>query len=167
MTAGSIYTVAGVQGQSGPPVSGVSAITAKLNGPQGIFVDAAGNLFFCDNSNEVIREVAGPTPSAGMVAGNIYTIAGNGNAGFAGDGGKAVSASLTHPAGTFVDSTGSVFIADSVNDRIRQVSTNTGSYLTETISTWAGNGSTSYSDGTPATVGAIELSGKCCFRRGR
>ena len=152
MTAGDIYTVAGVQGQSGPPTSGVSAITAKLNGPEGIFVDAAGNLFFCDNSNEVIREVAGPTPSAGMVAGDIYTIAGKGTAGYAGDGGIAVNASLTHPAGTFVDSTGSVFIADSVNDRIRQVSTNTGSYLTETISTWAGNGSTSYSDGTPATA---------------
>ncbi len=155
MTAGDIYTVAGVQGQNGPPVSGVSAITAKLNGPEGIFVDAAGNLFFCDNSNEVIREVAGPTPSAGMVAGDIYTIAGKGTAGYAGDGGIAVNASLTHPAGTFVDSTGSVFIADSVNDRIRQVSTNTGSYLTETISTWAGNGSTSYSDGTPATAAQL------------
>ncbi len=155
MTAGDIYTVAGVPGQNGPALSGISATTAKLNGPQGIFVDAAGNLFFCDNSNEVIREVAGQTPSAGMVAGDIYTIAGKGTAGYSGDGGIAVNASLTHPAGAFVDSTGSVFIADSVNDRIRQVSTNTGSYLTETISTWAGNGSTSYSDGTPATAAQL------------
>jgi len=45
MTAGSIYTVAGVQGLNGPAVSGISAITAKLNGPEGLFVDAAGNLF--------------------------------------------------------------------------------------------------------------------------
>jgi len=155
MTAGDIYTVAGVQGQNGPPVSGVSAITAKLNGPEGIFVDAAGNLFFCDNSNEVIREVAGPAPSAGMVAGDIYTIAGKGTAGYAGDGGIAVNASLTHPSGTFVDSTGSVFIADSVNDRVRRVSINTGSYLTETISTWAGNGSTSYSDATSGPAGQL------------
>ncbi len=155
MTAGSIYTVAGVQGQAGPPVSGVSAITAKLNGPEGIFVDLAGNLFFADNSNHVIREVAGSTPSTGMVAGSIYTIAGDGSAGYAGDSGVAIHASLTHPAGTFVDSTGSVFIADSVNDRIRQVSINTGSYLTETISTFAGNGSTSFSDGTPATAAQL------------
>jgi trimeric autotransporter adhesin len=155
MIAGDIYTVAGVQGQNGLPVSGVSALTAKLNGPEGLFVDAHGNLFFCDNSNEVVREVAGPTPGTGMVTGDIYTIAGNGGAGYAGDGGVAVSASFTHPAGLFVDSTGSVFVADSVNDRVRQISINTGNYLTETISTWAGNGSTSFSDGTPATAAQL------------
>jgi sugar lactone lactonase YvrE len=155
MIAGDIYTVAGVQGQNGPPVSGVSALAAKLNGPEGLFVDAHGNLFFCDNSNEVVREVAGPTPSTGMVTGDIYTIAGNGGAGYAGDGGVAVSASFTHPAGLFVDSTGSVFVADSVNDRVRQISVNTGNYLTETISTWAGNGSTSFSDGTPASAAQL------------
>jgi sugar lactone lactonase YvrE len=154
MTAGSIYTVAGVQGQAGPSVSGVSAITAKLNGPEGIFVDAAGNLFFADNSNQVIREVPAAT-GGGMTAGFIYDIAGHGTAGYAGDGGPATSASLTHPSGTFVVSvnstatpTGTLLIADEVNDRVRQV-------ITGTINTFAGNGSTSFSDGTPATAAQL------------
>jgi sugar lactone lactonase YvrE len=155
MVAGDIYTIAGVQGQAGPPTSGVAATAAKLNGPEGIFVDAAGNLFFADNSNHVIREVAGPTPSTGMVIGDIYTVAGKGTAGYAGDGGVAVNASLTHPAGTLVLADGTVLIADSVNDRVRAVSINTGNYLTETISTFAGNGATSFSNGTPATAAQL------------
>src|SRR5882724_5576167 len=79
----------------------------------------------------------------------------HGSAGFARDGGASVSASLTHPSGTFVVSvgstaapTGTLLIADSVNDRVRQV-------ITGTISTFAGNGSTSFSDGTPATAAQL------------
>ena len=154
MTAGFIYTVAGMQGLAGPPVSNVAATAAKLNGPEGIFVDAAGNLFFADNSNHVIREVAAAT-GGGMTAGFIYTVAGKGTAGFAGDGGVAVNASLTHPSGTFVLANGTILIADTVNFRVRQVSINTGNYLTETISTFAGNGTTSFSDGTPATAAQL------------
>jgi sugar lactone lactonase YvrE len=153
MTAGSIYTVAGVHGQNGHD-TGVLATLAKLNGPEGIFVDAAGNLFFADNSNHVIREVPVAT-GGGMTAGFIYDIAGHGTGGYSGDGGPATSASLTHPSGTFVVSvnttaapTGTLLIADEVNDRVRQV-------ITGTISTFAGNGSTSFSDGTPATAAQL------------
>ena len=94
MAVGNIYTVAGMHGQSGAATSGVPATMAKLNGPEGIFVDIHQNLFFVDVGNQVVREVAGPTPSAGMTAGDIYTIAGNASKGYAGDGGVAISASL-------------------------------------------------------------------------
>jgi sugar lactone lactonase YvrE len=156
MVAGHIYTVAGTKQTIGPATSGVVATAATLNGPKGIFVDAAGNLFFADVGNEVIREVAGATPSPGMTAGHIYNIAGNASAGFSGDTQVALTASINHPNGTFVDSTGQVFISDTQNDRVRLVSSNTGSYLTETINTWAGNGLSSFSDATTALNGQLD-----------
>ena len=156
MVAGHIYTVAGTKQTIGPATSGVVATAATLNGPKGIFVDGAGNLFFADVGNEVIREVAGATPSTGMTAGHIYNIAGNASAGFSGDTQVALTASINHPNGTFVDSTGQVFISDTQNDRVRLVSSNTGSYLTETINTWAGNGLPSFSDATTALNGQLD-----------
>jgi sugar lactone lactonase YvrE len=157
MVAGDIYTVAGTKQVSGPATSGVVATSATLNGPEGLFVDSHGNLFFCDIGNQVIREVAGATPSAGMVTGDIYTIAGNGSAGYSGDGGTALNASFSNPAGTFVDSTGAVLVADSTNDAVREVSSSTGSYLTETISTFAGNGVPSFYNATPATAAELDF----------
>jgi sugar lactone lactonase YvrE len=159
MVAGHIYTVAGTKQTSGPATSGGVATAATLNGPKGIFVDASGNLYFADNGNEVIREVAGPTPNAanaGMTAGHIYNIAGNASAGFSGDTQVALTASINHPNGTFVDSTGQVFISDTQNDRVRLVTSTTGSYLTETIDTWAGNGVPSFSDATTALNGQLD-----------
>jgi hypothetical protein len=154
IAVGNIHTVAGFPmhgATTGPPPSGVPATSATvlLNGPQGIYVDANQNLFFADIGNQVIHEVAGPTPPAGMVAGDIYTIAGNATKGFGGDGGAATSASLANPSGTFVDTLGSLYIADSSNARIRKVTTGT-------ISTWAGNGAISFFDATPATAGQID-----------
>jgi trimeric autotransporter adhesin len=154
MTAGLIYTIVGVPGQSGHDNAKLATL-AKINGPEGIFVDGAGNLFFADNGNSVIREVPVAT-GRGMTAGFIYDIAGNGNGGYGGDGGLALSASLAHPAGTFVDATGTLFIADPGNARIRQVTFDGANYLTQTISTWAGNGVPSYSDGTPPTVAQLD-----------
>jgi sugar lactone lactonase YvrE len=156
MAAGNIYTVAGTKQTVGPATSGGLATAATLNGPKGIFVDAAGNLFFADNGNEVIREVAGATPSPGMTAAHIYNIACNASAGFSGDTHVALTASLNHPNGAFVDSTGQVFISDTQDDRVRLVSSNTGSYLTETINTWAGNGLPSFSDATTALNGQLD-----------
>ncbi len=91
-----------------------------------------------------------------MTAGDIYTIAGNASKGYAGDGGVAISASLANPAGSFVDATGSLFIADESNARIRQVTSTTANYTTETISTWAGNGSISFFNAAPATAGQLD-----------
>jgi sugar lactone lactonase YvrE len=163
MTTGNIYTVAGTPMTTGPATNGVSALAATLNGPQGLFVDTAGNLFFADNGNHVIREVAGPAPSTGMTAGNIYTIAGTGASGGGGNGGLAISATLTLPKGTFVVSVasaapvGTILIADSLTDFVRAVSSNTGNYTTETINTFAGDGLTSFSNATPATAGQLNV----------
>jgi sugar lactone lactonase YvrE len=158
MVAGEIYTVAGTKQVSGTPTSGVAATSATLNGPEGLFVDANGNLFFCDIGNQVIREVAGRTPTAGMVTGDIYTVAGDGHQGYSGDGGLALSASFSNPAGTFVDSTG-LYVADSTDDVVRLVSSSTGNYTTETISTFAGNGIPSFYNATPATAAELDFPG--------
>ncbi len=158
MVAGEIYTVAGTKQVSGPATSGVVATSATLNGPEGLFVDANGNLFFSDIGNQVIREVAGKTPSTGMTTGDIYTVAGNGNQGYSGDGGLALSASFSNPAGTYVDSTG-LYVADSTDDVIRLVSSTTGNYTTETISTFAGNGVPSFYNATPATAAELDFPG--------
>jgi trimeric autotransporter adhesin len=146
MVAGDIYTVAGVHGAAGAfTATPVLATLALLNGPIGISVDATGNLFFADQGNQVIREVAGATPPAGMTAGFVYVVAGSGSRGYAGDGGLAIAASMSFPAGTLVDSTDSIYIADSSSNAIRQVASNTDNYITELISTFAGNGRASYS----------------------
>ena len=94
---------------------GGPAISAGLNNPAGIAVDASGNLFIADYLNSRIRKVS---PN-----GIITTVAGNANCcGFSGDGGQASSASLYNPSGVAVDANGNLFIADSGNNRIRKVS---------------------------------------------
>jgi sugar lactone lactonase YvrE len=135
-TNGIITTVAG-GGKNGLGDGG-AATNAELNGPVGVAVDAAGNLFIADSSNARIREVG--------TNGIITTVAGNGTGGFSGDGGAATNAELAYPDGVAVDATGNLFIADEVNERIRKVETN------GIIYTVAGNGTNSYSgDGGAAT----------------
>jgi protein gp37 len=113
-TANNLTVVAG-NGTVGYTGDGGPATGAALNGPEGVFVDASGNIFIADSGNSVIREVAASN-------GNISTIAGNGNAGYSGDGGPATSAQLDDPFGVFVDSAGNIFIADTDNCLIREVS---------------------------------------------
>jgi hypothetical protein len=157
MTAGNVYTVAGVPGVAGVGhTTGVAATTALLNGPVGISVDASGNLFFADRGNHVIREVPVATAN-GMTAGSIYDVAGTaGSRGYSGDGGAADAASLNSPSGTSLDSTGNLLIADQVNDRVRKVVPNAGDYATGTISTSAGNGSPSFSNAATALAGQLD-----------
>ena len=73
----------------------------------------AGNLYICDVSNLRIRKVS--------MGGQITTVAGNGNGGYSGDGGAATSTSLSGPRGAAFDPFGSLYIADSGNNRIRKV----------------------------------------------
>jgi len=93
---------------------GGAATSASLAGPSGVALDAAGNLFIADQSNQRIRRVDGST-------GIITTVAGNGTSGFSGDGGAATSASLASPIGVALDAAGNLFIADQLNHRIRRV----------------------------------------------
>jgi ribosomal protein S11 len=108
--------------------------------PFGTAVDSIGNVFIADTYNNRIREVVKST-------GNIITVAGTGTPGYGGDNGPATSALLEYPHGVAVDASGNLFIADSYNDRIREVVKATGNIITV-----AGNGSVGYSgDGGPAT----------------
>jgi len=139
--AGIITTVAGngTQGYSG---DGGAATAAQLSYPSGVAVDAAGDLFISDSANNVIRKV-GP-------AGIITTVAGNGTAGYSGDGAAATAAQLYDPSGLAVDSTGDLFIADTSNSVIREVSP------AGIITTVAGNGTQGYSgDGGAATAAQL------------
>jgi uncharacterized protein (TIGR03437 family) len=133
---GTVATVAG-NGTAGYSGDGGLANTAKLNDPLDVVADLTGNLFIADAFNYRIRKV---TP-----AGTITTFAGNGSTGSSGDGGSAANALLNLPEGVALDSTGNVFIAESLGNRIRKVA------VDGTITTVAGNGVGGYSgDGGPA-----------------
>ncbi len=131
MKPGNIYTVAGT-GTAGFSGNGGPAIRAKLARPSGVALDPAGNLVIADTDSNRIRVVAARTGTfygRPMKAGDIYTLAGTGTAGFSGDGGPATGARLRRPAGVAVDdSTGAVLIADSGNNRVRAVAVRTGTF---------------------------------------
>ena len=125
VTAGTISTVAGTGtcGYNGP--SG-AATSTDLYGPTALALDSAGNLYFADTGNCRIRKLAGST---------LTTVAGVGTGsfagcGYAGDGGAATSAQLFNPQGVAVDSAGDVYIADSTNCRVREVSADTATITT-------------------------------------
>ena len=137
---GIITTVAGTgrSWSSGYSGDGGPAVNAQLNGPDGVALDASGNLYIADSGNNVIRKVAATT-------GIITTVAGNGT-GYWGDGGPATTAGLNSPWGLALDAAGNLYIADTYNNRIRKVT------ASGNITTVAGNGTGGYSgDGGPAT----------------
>ena len=109
--SGIITTIAGnsTAGYSG---DGKSALLAELFQPKGVAVDSAGNVYISDTLNNRIRMV---TPN-----GIITTVVGTGAQNYTGDGGLATAATLNHPAGISIDSTGNVYIADNGNNVIRQ-----------------------------------------------
>ena len=111
-TIGVITTVAG-NGTYGYSGDGGSAISAQFAYPSGVAVDASGNLFIADQSNNRIRKVS--------TSGVITTVAGNGTGGYSGDGVSATAAELAFPYGVAVDASGNLFIADLYNNRIREV----------------------------------------------
>ena len=136
-TNGVVTRVAG-NGARGYSGDGGPAINAQLNTPNGVAVDAQGNVFVADYGNRRIRKMA---PD-----GAISTVAGNGSAGSLGDGSLATSAQLNGPNGVTVDASGNLYIADTGSNRIRRVSKGV-------ITTVAGNGTAGYAgDGGAATA---------------
>ncbi|MFY0510159.1 RICIN domain-containing protein [Streptomyces anulatus] len=134
---GQISTVAG-SGVAGFGGDGGPATAARLNLPLGVAVDSAGALYVCDYHNQRVRKITAD--------GQISTVAGSGVAGFAGDGGSAVTAQLRNPYAVVVNSDGELFIADSSNHRVRKITAD------GQISTVAGTGSAGYGgDDGPAT----------------
>src|SRR6185503_8548789 len=122
--SGTLSTIAG-NGVTGTRGDGGPALSASLNNPSGLALDAAGNLYIADRDNGMIRKLS---PD-----GILTTVAGTGINGFSGDGGPAVRAMLNRPRGVSVGSDGTIYIADTTNSRIRAVSKN------GIISTIAGN----------------------------
>jgi uncharacterized protein (TIGR03437 family) len=142
VNAAGLLVVAAGNGLESYSGDGGAAAVAQLNTPAGVALDSRGNLFVADTLNHRVRKI---TP-----AGAITTVAGNGVAGFSGDGGAATSAQLDSPMGVAVDSSGALYIADTHNNRIRIV-TGTG-----VIYTLAGNGNASfYGDGGPGGAASV------------
>jgi uncharacterized protein (TIGR03437 family) len=172
--AGSNSVGAGYSGDTG------TATGAQLNNPVGVAVDASGNVYIADAGNNVVRQVysgniitaaVGFTHPDGVAvdsSGNLYvadtvarrivklsggvytTLAGNGNGAFGGDDGPGTQAALNAPMGLAVDASGNVYIADTLNGRIRKLTPS------GTITTIAGTGALYFSgDQGPATQAAM------------
>lgn len=123
---------------------GGPATEARLNNPRGLALDRAGNLYIADSSNDRVRLVDKST-------GVITTLVGSGERGFAGDGGPARLANLYFPHGLALGDSGSLYIADAGNHRIRKWDAKTG-----TLTTVAGTGQPRfYGDGGPATAAGL------------
>ena len=116
-SAGVISTVAGA-GAPGSAGDLGPATAALLNGPRGLAVDGNGNIFIADTGNNRIREITAD--------GIMHTIAGQNSAGFAGDGGPATAAQFYAPSGLLLDGSGNLYVADTGNNRIRELSPNSG-----------------------------------------
>jgi sugar lactone lactonase YvrE len=138
--AGNITTIANSSGVAGLSGDGGSAVFAEINQPSAVAIDGAGNIIFADTGNNAIREI-------NAVTGKISTVAGIlGSAGYNGDGHAATSASLSSPQGLAFDANGNLYIADTGNNCIREVSASS-----QSITTIAGNGSGGFSgDGATA-----------------
>ena len=139
---GTISTWAG-NGTQGFGGDGGMATGASLNSPSGVAVDLQRNVYVADTGNHRIRKI---TPG-----GIISTFAGTGVPGFSGDGDVATSAQLNMPTGIGVDGSGNVFVADTLNRRVRAITPG------GIISTVAGNGAAGFGgDGGAATQAQIE-----------
>jgi sugar lactone lactonase YvrE len=152
-TTGIISTIAGngvaipISGNAG---DGGLATVAEIDAPQGVAVDASGNVYIADYNGNTVRKV--------NTNGIISTIAGvvgnpNINGGYNGDGILATTAELYNPTDVAVDNTGNVYISDANNSRIRLVNVN------GIISSFAGNGAITFSgDGGLAVNASIGFS---------
>jgi DNA-binding beta-propeller fold protein YncE len=126
-------------GERGFAGDGGPAAAALLNGPFDVGFDPAGNLYFSDTFNHRIRRVEARS-------GIISTVAGNGSAGYSGDGGPARAASFNEPYGIAVDRAGNIYVADRHNHCVRRIDAGSG-----VVTTFAGNGEAgSGGDGGPA-----------------
>jgi sugar lactone lactonase YvrE len=141
---GIITTVAGV-GSSGYSGDGGPATQAMISQPGGLTMDGGGNLYFADSGNSIIRRID-------AVSGIITTVAGvPAAAGYTGDGYAATQAKLSSPRGVAFDAAGDLFIADTSNNAIREVSLATG-----IIGTVAGTGVAGYNgDAIPAIAAQL------------
>jgi sugar lactone lactonase YvrE len=139
---GTVTLIAGAPGFPTAVGDGGPAVAAKISNPSSLAFDSIGNLYITEPFDNRVRKV---TPG-----GTISTFAGNGHAGYSGDGGLASNAMLSTPVDVKTDSSGNVFIADLTAAVVRKVSPS------GIITTVAGNGTQGFSgDGGPATQAAL------------
>ncbi|MBI4459000.1 MAG: hypothetical protein HY648_02940 [Acidobacteria bacterium] len=139
-TAQTISTLAG-NGTAGFSGDGSLAGSAALNRPRGVTFDASGNVYITDYLNNRVRRIS-------VANQTIATFVGSGAAAFGGDGGAAVNAQLNQPEDVAMDASGTLYIADSQNQRIRKVTPD------GTISTFAGTGIPGYNGDSMAATDA-------------
>lgn len=121
---------------------GGQATAAQIQSPFGVVADDSGNVYIADQDNYVIRKV--------NTNGIISTYAGNGTAGYSGDGGPATAAEFYTPDGLGADAAGNIYVTDDLNENVRVIN------KAGIISTLAGNGTSGYSgDGGPATAAEL------------
>lgn len=117
-----ITTVAG-SGNPGYSGDGGEAVNAEISTPAGLAIDGAGNIYFADTGNQIIRRIG--------IDGVIATVAGTPQSqGYSGDGGAATSAKLSLPEGVALDASGNLYIADTGNGVIREVDASSGNIST-------------------------------------
>jgi len=165
---GNIDTIAGNGNSCTNPSSGCgnggSPLSATLTLPSGVAIDAAGNIYIADSKDQMVREIPAGTNS------NINWFAGTGVAcpdptANCGDNGLALSARLRLPSAVAVDVSGNVYIADTNDNRLRVVNTQTGSITIDQISigkgdiaTIAGTGSQGFAgDGGGSTAAFLDI----------
>ena len=157
MTTGNSHTIrtvvgtgeAGYSGDDGP------AASATLREPFMCAFDTAGNMFFCEARNHVVRRVDAST-------GHVTTVAGTGEAGYSGDGGPATAATLNEPYSLEVDAGGNIYVVDRLNAAVRRIDGDT-----RVIITVAGTGEPGYSgDGGPGNQAQLREPNDC-FLDGR
>jgi DNA-binding CsgD family transcriptional regulator/sugar lactone lactonase YvrE len=142
-TDGMITTFAGT-GQAGYAGDGKPGPVAELNLPTGLTIGFGDTLFIADTGNNVVRQIA--------LDGAIHTVAGTGEAGYRGDPGDALDAVLHGPGGIAFDGEGNLYIADTLNQRVRRVDVN------GQIGAVAGTGASGYlGDGRPASLADLNL----------
>jgi sugar lactone lactonase YvrE len=140
VTAGTISRISGSSGGFAGDGGDAGAGGVKFDLPQGIWVDASGNIYIGDTDNHRIRKITAATNI-------INTIAGDGTEGSSGDGGAATAAHLRNPQAVTVDGAGNIYIADTGNHRLRIVNHD----ATPVITTMAGIGTSGYNgDNQPA-----------------
>ena len=147
--SGIISTIAG-NGTSGYSGDNGPAIDAELQVPGKAVADKFGNIIISDNRNHAVRKIDGST-------GIIRTIAGNGVAGYVGDGGPASSSQMRYPFGVFIDKDNNIFIVESGNGVVRKIDGATG-----LINTVVGCGILGFAgDGGPATAAQMRPDDIC------
>ena len=141
---GDIITIAGTNLANTSTTEGQLANITQIGSPEGIAVDAQGNIYFADFTNNQIKKIDRQT-------GVLSIVAGTGTAGYAGDGGLATQALLNKPAGIVFSNTGELYVSDYYNHVVRKINLSSG-----TITSVVGTGIPGFSgDGGVATAAQL------------